>query len=206
MQVKSHRLISLQLVEESRARIANSELSKTARRVAKALATGGFSYSIAGGYAVQEYGYVRHTHDVDLIVRERGRVRQYLASTGLFRPVSVDSMSVIDRENGVWVDLLPAGSRDTATAIPYPDPGSDAGPALKFVTLPELISLKLSAGRLKDTGDVGELIKVNELQADFADELPAELRARYRGVWEQAQAELATSREIADRDAKEARE
>ena len=52
-----------------------------------------------------------------------------------------------------------------------------------------LIELKLasgmtSAGRLKDLGDVQELIKTLDLPRDFADELHAFVRDKYVELWD----------------------
>jgi hypothetical protein len=176
--MKSKSLIA-RLVEDNRRRIGNSELSQTASRVDKLLRHGGFSYSFIGGYAVQQHGYQRFTSGVDLVVRERGAVRQYLLATGQFKPVQGSGMTIVDRANGIAVDLLPSGRKDSILGAAYPEPQAPSR-GHSFVSLPELISLKLSADRDKDRADVSELIKANGLGEEFEEELPAGLRDRYR--------------------------
>lgn len=176
--MKSKSLIA-RLVEDNRRRIGNSELSQTAARLDQLLKRGGFPYAFIGGYAVQQHGYQRFTSDVDLVIRERGAVRQHLISSGQFKPVQGSGMTVLDRANGVAVDLLPSGRKDSVMGVAYPEPPSHSR-GLSFVSLAELISLKLSADRDKDRADVSELIKANELGEEFEEELPAGLRDAYR--------------------------
>lgn len=179
------------LVENERSRVGMSGVTATARRLHQALVNGGYAYKIVGGYAVQEYGYVRYTSDVDAVVRDRGDVARYLTATGLFKRVPGSEMTLVDNMNGVRVDLLPAGRADHVGAVPYPDPGTAGHDGLQFVTLPELINLKLGAKRVKDDADVVELIKVNRLWDTDPLPVPAELQARYDNLMTVAKAEHA---------------
>jgi hypothetical protein len=58
-----------------------------------------------------------------------------------------------------------------------------------YLSLPRLVELKIASGmtnpgRLKDLGDVQELIRLLGLPAKFADELDPFVRPRYRELWE----------------------
>ena len=53
----------------------------------------------------------------------------------------------------------------------------DIGP-ISVITLPRLIEMKLSTGRLEDSVDVVKLIKHHQLPMDFADQLAAEVREK----------------------------
>ena len=186
---------SAKLIEAAQRNLAMGPVMDTATRVAALLKSFGEDYLIIGGYAVNHHGYARHTHDVDFVVRHRDLIRQRLLATGQFKPVSGSSMTIIDRANGAPVDLLPALRADGPGKVGYPDPelddSSDDRHGLRFVTLPQLVALKLSAGRLRDDSDVVELIKINDLFDDsgFADELPSHLHSRYAQLVTKAQAE-----------------
>jgi hypothetical protein len=59
---------------------------------------------------------------------------------------------------------------------------------IRYVRLPTLIELKLasgmtSPGRLKDLGDVQELIKALRLPKSFSDELNPYVRAKFLELW-----------------------
>jgi hypothetical protein len=59
------------------------------------------------------------------------------------------------------------------------------------VTLAKLVELKLASGqaphRLKDLGDVQELVQQLKLPREFAQQLHPSLRAEYCRIWDGAQ-------------------
>lgn len=184
--MKSRQLINQRLVEDARRRIGNSGVSATARRLDKLLRAGGYPYALVGGYAVQQYGYTRFTQDVDVVVPMRSAVRVFLLASKEFKEVAGEEFMVKDAKNGVLVDLMPTGR----VLSNMPIPGAvKKGPGLQFVSLPELISMKLSAKRMKDQADVVELIKANELGLEFMDEIPHSEHREFVRLYQQAKAE-----------------
>ena len=127
---------------------------------------------VAGGWAVWRHGYIgRVTEDVDIVL-PADRIDEFLnaaAFSGFERlPVRPGNWpKVRHKESDIKVDLLPEGetpgtaSRLAPTTIPHPDHLGAEGFALKYITLPGLIELKLAAGRARDESDVVELIRVN---------------------------------------------
>lgn len=160
------------------AQLGLTPVADTANRVASILNKNGLDYVVIGGYAVHMYGYHRYTVDVDFVVKDREYARQILLMNG-FKPNRGSSMTVTDTKNGVEVDLLNSGKKDSPSAIPYPDTNnatefSNSGNnVLKVVSLEELIALKLgaylSAGaiRHKDMGDVVGIIQSRNLSKTF---------------------------------------
>ena len=147
---------------------------------------------VIGGYAVQQYGYRRFTEDVDVVVSRRQAARDYLVTTGFFKPVAGSQMTIVDRETGVAVDLLPAGRQDSPSAFPYPDPDKSAMQSgIRYVDFEELVALKLSTGRSKDSADIVELAKINKLPADMMQGYSATVVQAYAKAWQQAQDEIA---------------
>src|SRR5439155_3326275 len=77
---------------------------------------------------------------------------------------------LLHKQTDVTVDILPEGerpgtpSRPAPTKLPHPGTIGAAGPALRYITLPALIELKLAAGRARDESDVIELIRANPEQ------------------------------------------
>jgi hypothetical protein len=187
--MKSKTLIARAAIEESRRIIGNSPVTQTAVKLDQLLRQGGFSYAMAGGYAVQQYGYVRYTQDVDVVVPTRAKVRDFLIASKQLAPVRGKDFIVKDRETGVPVDLLPAGP-----VLSYmPTPRAPKARGVQFVTLPELVSMKLASQRMKDRADVTELVKANGLGEDFANELPPGDAADYLSILKQARREIATA-------------
>ena len=100
---------------------------------------------------------------------------------------------VVDRRNGVKVDLLPAGRvLKAGCKVPFPQP-TKTTENLQIVDLEELISLKLDswAGsplhRHKDKTDVIELIIRRKLPRDVA--VASAVRDLYLETWDGLQAE-----------------
>ena len=75
--------------------------------------------------------------------------------------------------------------------VQFPNPSEFAVviDGVKTISLEKLVELKLTSGmtagdRLKDLADVQELIKLKNLNADFADRLNEFVRAKYLELYE----------------------
>ena len=164
----------------------------TAEKVAGALAQAGIRHVFVGGLAVQQHGYVRNTLDVDIVVSDVDAACDWLAAHGFkenpgpvgFRRSKV-KVIMTDKENGVDVDLMPAGARVGGSGLPLPQPEkAEATP--QYVDAATLVSLKLSSclaepvNRAKDQADVVELIK-----AGLPQDLPVDssVRTEYARLW-----------------------
>ena len=167
----------------------------TARDAVSTLAHFEIPHLIVGGLAVQEHGYPRVTIDVDIVVPDVGEAVEFLTAnvTGPFYRVRGIDDRVEDRRNEVKIDLLPAGRvLKRGCKVPFPEAKTVAD-ILQFISLEELISLKLDswAGspvrRHKDKTDVIELIKYRKLPRELAIH-PAVL-ALYTETWDALQAE-----------------
>lgn len=172
-----------------------SGLEQTARSAVEVLARFEIPHLLVGGLAVQEHGYHRVTLDVDLVVPEVLEAVESLTAdlAGPFARMTGCEDRVKDRRNGVFVDLLPAGKvLRRGCAVPFPTP-TVVSEQLCFVSLEQLISLKLDswAGnptrRLKDKADVVELIQARRLPRDLDVAKP--IHQHYLETWDALQAE-----------------
>lgn len=172
-----------------------SGVVQTARDAAARLAHFEIPHLIVGGIAVQEHGYPRVTIDVDIVVPDVFEAVEFLTSdlSGPFVRVSGRQDGVEDRRTGVIIDLLPAGQvLKQGNQVPFPQPTKPAGD-LQFVTLEELISLKLDSWsgaplrRHKDRTDVIELILRRKLPRDLA--VAPEVQSLYWETWDGLKAE-----------------
>jgi hypothetical protein len=155
-------------------------------------------YAIIGAMAMNEYGYVRATVDVDVLMTQdslnafkqrwvgRGYLEKFPGSRGLR-----------DTENGVNVDVVIAGhypgdGKPKAIAFPDPEVEAQRGARVRLLPLPRFLELKLASGmtaahRMKDLTDVLELIRLRDLPRDFEAELDPSVRAKFAELWEAAQ-------------------
>ena len=169
----------------ARLRLGNATLKATADKLIKLLTEGGFKFSIAGGYAVQHHGYPRFTEDVDIIVQDIDKVRDYLRIRG-FKAAPGARTIMYDRATKVEINLLPSGVKLTPKSDPIPEPDEEV------LSLAQLLNNKLSSyksspmRRARDLGDVTELIQRNALPRDF----PVTDIAFYQQIWDDLQNEV----------------
>src|ERR1700731_1711316 len=132
---------------------------------------------LGGGWAVWHHGFVgRITQDIDVAL-PANMVEEFLRASSVagFDPLTIRPgrwPKLVHNETKIQVDVLPEGarpgtrSRPAPTTIPHPSKMGAAGPALRYITLPPLIELKIAAGRARDESDVVELVRTNEEQIE----------------------------------------
>lgn len=155
----------------------------TLETIVRALASAGVQYLVAGGVAVNAYGYQRLTQDLDLVIglRHDNLLRALGVFSGLgYRPaVPVRMEDFADPSNRkVWIeaknmqvfsihsDLYPDTEIDVFAAEPFDFEAEYAaaevhelapGLPLPLVSLTTLIAMKLAANRPLDLDDVRHL-------------------------------------------------
>jgi hypothetical protein len=170
-------------------------LVQTAQKVAEVLAHWDLPHLIVGGLAVQEHGYPRVTIDVDVVVPDILEAQEFLTAdvSGPFGRLADSQDRLVDSRNRVEIDLLPGGKvLKHGCKVPFPNPVTVAG-HIQFVTLPDLISLKLDSWngsplrRTKDKADVVELITRRNLPRELA--VAEVVRGLYLELWDGLKAE-----------------
>jgi hypothetical protein len=172
-----------------------SGIETTLHSAVELLAEHGIPHLVAGGLAVQEHGYFRVTLDADVIVPDVIEAVELVTAnlSGPFFRYQGLGDTVEDRRNGVLVNFLPAGKVLRAGCnVPFPQP-TEIATKPRFITLGQLVSLKLDswvnspARRLKDKADVVELIKSKNLPRDLGVD-PA-VKTLYVETWDALQAD-----------------
>ncbi len=137
----------------------------------------GVKYAIVGGMAVNAHRHSRTTKDVDFLISAAGWVElRRMVAAGQFLPVPGRPRRFVDPATKISFDILITGGfpgSGNPGPIAYPDP-ADVGELmddLHVVDLPNLIQLKLAAGRYQDFADVVNLIRENHLDESFLQKL-----------------------------------
>lgn len=178
--------------------MGRADVRKALEKLVRLLEDGNISYAIIGAMALNEYGYRRVTEDVDVLLTRdgfeafkkahvgRGYVERFPGSKGLR-----------DTEHDVPIDVVLAGEypgdgKPKTVVFPDPEDAAERGQDVRLLPLRDLIELKLASGmtaphRLRDLADVIELIKVQNLSAEFAEDLDPLVRDKYQELWQAAQ-------------------
>jgi hypothetical protein len=172
-----------------------SAVHKALRKIVARLEALGVPYAVAGGMALFLHGYRRFTEDVDILVSHEGLKRIHDELEGLgYLPPFTGSKQLRDAELGVRIEFLVAGEypgdgKPKPVAFPDPASVSEELDQVKVLNLDKLVELKLASGisnpgRVKDLGDVQELMRVLKLPRDFAERLDPFVRDKYRELWD----------------------
>lgn len=171
----------------------NSEVFRSLSKVTQKLDELNIPYALAGGMALFQHGYRRFTEDVDLLVTKNGlkQIHEKLSGLGYVPPFE-GSKNLRDVETGVKIEFILTGEfpgDGKPKPIAFPDPSEVANwiDGIKCLQLKTLIELKLASGtapwRIKDLGDVQEMIKVLSLPLELANELNPFVCESYRQQW-----------------------
>jgi hypothetical protein len=150
-------------------------------KIERVLAEENIDFAVAGGMALNFYGYRHVTNDIDLLTTSEGLTAMHRRLVG--RDYEHEgTRNLRDIENDVVIDILVReGPIDCADFAGH-----------RIVALTKLIELKLAAGlasrgRIKDLADVQELIKFAPLPRDLGEQLDPYVRDEYYKLWDDAQ-------------------
>jgi len=174
--------------------MGDDPVHQTLRNIAARLEELGIAYAVAGGMALSAHRFFRATVDVDILVTAEGlaAVHRHLEGAGYVSPFA-GSKNLKDTATGVRIEFLVAGQfpgDGKPKPVAFPDPacvGVEIG-GIRYLALPTLVELKLASGmtnpgRLKDLGDVQELIRVLRIPLDFAQQLDPYVRPKFEELW-----------------------
>jgi hypothetical protein len=172
----------------------DSAVHKALRKITRRFDELGIPYVVVGDMAMFFHGYRRFTEDVDLLVTREGLAEVHRRLEGLgYYPPFAGSKHLRDTEHGVKIRFLvtgeyPGDGKPKALAFPNPEEVVTEIDGLRCLQLPRLIDLKLASGmtnpgRLKDLGDVQQLIKTLNLTEGLADQLHPFVREKYKELW-----------------------
>ncbi len=178
-----------------------SPIHDAIRRLTKALTEMDIPFAIAGAMAANAHGHKRTTADVDILIRREDlqRFKDRYLGRGWVNKFE-GSKSFRDAVTNVSIDALMVGEYPgdgLPKPVAFPEPETVAeqhDEGIPYVTLKALLELKLASGmttahRPRDLDDVIQLIRVNQLSADYAEQLNEYVREKFREMWQAAQVE-----------------
>jgi hypothetical protein len=132
---------------------------------------------------------------VDILVTADGLKAVHAALDGLgYVPPFAGSKNLRDAETQVRIEFLVAGQfpgdgKPKPVAFPEPDEAAVEIDGIRYIRLATLIELKIASGmtnpgRLKDLGDVQELIRALKLPESFSANLDPFVASKYEELWQ----------------------
>ena len=171
--------------------MGQGELNRTLSHLAADLNEHGIDYVVIGALALFAHGYPRLTEDIDLVLTSEGlnKFHEQLIGLGYAPAFPGARKRLRSTRDGVRIDVIASGEYPgdgKPKPVRFPDPleASIEIDGVRFATLEKLIELKLASGmtapdRLKDLADVQEMIKIKNLDGEFADKLNPYVREKY---------------------------
>jgi hypothetical protein len=183
------------LKELERFFMGEAKVHQALHRISEKLSELNIPYAVAGGMALNAPGFRRATDDVGILVTPEGLQAIHAALEGLgYLPPFKGSKQLRDVESSVRIEFLLAGQfpgDGKPKPVAFPDPAAVGVEVdgIRYLNLETLIELKLASGmtnegRLKDLGDVQELIRTLQLQRDFGMRLHEYVRDKYYALWD----------------------
>lgn len=176
-----------------------SPVHDTMRRLAKALDDLEIPFVIAGAMAANAHGHRRTTADVDVLMRREdlARFKDCWIGRG-WVDLFEGSKGFKDVTNGVKVDVLivgdfPGDGKPKPISFPTPESVREVrDESLPYLNLRTLLELKLASGmtaahRPRDLDDAIQLIRINALPEDYAEQLNPFVREKFAELWRAAQ-------------------
>lgn len=166
-------------------------MNTTVKRLADDLEKAGIDYCVVGAVALNRHGYRRFTEDIDILLSPEGLQKFHEKCVGRgYRPAFPDARRKF-RATAANVPLevlvsgeYPGDGKPKPVRFPDPQDAFVVIDGVKTLPLTTLIELKLAsgmtgAGRLKDLADVQELIRLKNLDGDFAQQLVPYVREKF---------------------------
>jgi hypothetical protein len=182
------------LSEGSRHFDNKSAVHETLQEIARRLNDLQIPYAVVGGMALFLHGFRRFTEDVDVLVTAEGLKAVHANLVGLgYVPLFQGSKNLRDAARGVRIEFLitdgfPGDGKPKAVAFPDPAGSTVEIHGIRCLALEKIIELKLASGmtnpgRIRDLGDVQELIRHLGLGIDTAERLDSSVKGKYLELW-----------------------
>jgi len=151
------------------------------------------NFTVIGGAARNQYGAIKITEDIDILVDIKDKDKMLHLPIGFIRELSNGRGKVYtlhDPKTKIEVIYTGEEAGREGSDVPYINPKkiSNNIKNIPFLTLENLIRYKLASGlygkgRLKDFADIQFLIEMNDLERNYADSFRKDLKNKYIEIW-----------------------
>ncbi len=179
--------------------MGTSNIHQAMQRLSKTLGEMKIPFAIAGAMAANAHGHRRTTEDIDILIGREDLTRFKQQHLGLgWVEKFAGSKNFRDAVCNVNIDALivgeyPGDGLPKPVSFPPPETVAELDEeGLPYISLKTLLELKLASGmtaahRPRDLDDVIQLIRINRLPFEGADELNPFVADKFRELWQAAQ-------------------
>jgi len=150
--------------------------------IARDLDENGIDYCIIGGMSLGIHNFKRYTSDIDILLSKTGfkKLKETFIGRGYsYRPGSEKNLYYhVHTGTKIPIDILVEGDNN-GIIMPHPKSVRQKLSGIWWITLPNLINFKLTAGRSQDINDVIRLIMANELTEEYSEQLRVDVRESF---------------------------
>ena len=141
-------------------------------------------YCFLGGVVLPFYNYVRMTESMDTLVHRD--------DYGVFMGIPEISKThltgkAVSAFQGTPLNII-ASESATGFHCPHPKELAEKNADIKMISFKRLLWMKVKGGlnpnRLKDLGDLQELIRCNKPSRDYLDEFGGDIKSKYQEIWD----------------------
>ena len=172
-------------------------LYNTLKKISEKLEGLNIPFVICGAMALNFYGRMRMTVDIDILINgyDLKKIHENLIGRGYIRQFK-NSKGIRDTATGVKIDFIIAGQypgdgkeKPIIFSDPTKVPTEKDDLGIKYIGIKDFIELKLASGmtsviRGKDLSDVFELIIILKLPREFGFQINPYVQDQYFKLWD----------------------
>jgi hypothetical protein len=171
----------------------DSSINQVMKEITEIFKENKIDFCFIGGNVLRSYGYNRATNDIDILINYDDKEKfKELIGRYLSKAFSGSLKTFNWKNPKVRVEIIysgeEAGSKLSGVTYHEPYKLSQIKNGFPVLRLEYLVMYKIASGihgnRLKDLGDVQELIKINKLKREFAKLFRRDLRNKYLEIWD----------------------
>lgn len=149
--------------------------------LAKDLTAVGIEYAVIGGMALKPHNYDRYTGDIDILISKETypNIKNLYGRGYTLRPGATKNLYMHVGGRHIEIDVLVEGQKEGNVLMPDPTQIRQMIGGVWYASLPQLVGLKLLAGREEDIRDVGILIRNNRLTQEYSKNIPANVQQQF---------------------------
>jgi predicted nucleotidyltransferase len=165
-----------------------NDLKKALQKITSLFKSKKIKFSIIGGAALTQYGNIRLTQDIDILVDKSSKEKLLSISRVELKPkFQGTEKSFILQDPKTEIDIIYTGdktqSKDKKFSFYYDKIYSNTIDDVPYTDIKHFLYYKIGVGRTQDIADVESVIKHNDLSIEYMNEFDIYIKEKYKEIW-----------------------